>query len=185
MIQCYIYYFRSLWYISHGFAMHLESSREATGTRQCLLKYNNKGGQSENVISPIKLKQLSVPFVILICGWLLAFFQFLRELMHAHFERQMMNQVNPAPTAVTTAEVVVESPPTDPDTNSHPAESSQSIIENAKPKLVCAEAPVIHVGLAVTVVESPLIVVDFSNDLDGENDEALTSRPSLLPNEIK
>ena len=170
MIQCYIYYFRSLWYISHGFAMHLESSREATGTRQCLLKYNNKGGQSENVISPIKLKQLSVPFVILICGWLLAFFQFLRELMHAHFERQMMNQVESAPPAVITAEVVV-----DPDTGSHPAEP---IIEYSESKQVRNNASTV---VTVIAIEAPLTVVDISNH---SNQEEAPSRPAL-PNEIK
>ena len=150
--------------------MHLESSREATGTRQCLLKYNNKGGQSERVISPIKLKQLFVPFVILICGWLLAFFQFLRELMHAHFERQMMNQVDFAPPAVITADegVVDESTDTDPSSS-----QSEKIAENFESKAVpTADAPVITI-VTVAVRESPLVVVDISSDDSDDKDEAV------------
>ena len=37
---------------------------------------------------PITLKQLFVPFLFLICGWILGILQFLREKMHAHFRRQ-------------------------------------------------------------------------------------------------
>ena len=73
--------------------MYFDGKREVIGDGQCLLKYNHKGGESESLISPIKLKQLAVPFVILICGYLLAFFQYIRELMHAHFERQMLLEV--------------------------------------------------------------------------------------------
>jgi len=163
--------FRSLWYITHGFQSHYESLREVIGTGQCLLKYNYKGGQSERVISPIKLKQLFIPFVILLCGWLLAFFQFLRELMHAHFDKQMMNQVNSVPPVVTpTAEVVV-----DPDTGSPPAEP---IIENLESKQVRTNASTV---VTVIVIEAPLTVVDISND---SNQEVAFSRPAL-PNEIK
>ena len=36
-------------------------------------------------------------------------FQFLRELMHAHFERQMTSQVVSAPTAITT-KIEIDSP---------------------------------------------------------------------------
>ena len=38
--------------------------------------------------------------MILICGYFLAFFQFLRELMLAHFERQM-NKVDSVPAIAT------------------------------------------------------------------------------------
>jgi len=101
--------YRSLWYISYGFELHFESSREAIGTAgQCLLKYNNKGGQIESVISAIKLKQLFVPFTVLICGYLLACFQFLRELIHAHFERQM-NKVENVSVIVTTGDGIESS----------------------------------------------------------------------------
>ena len=161
------FYYRSLWYITHGFQSHFESSREVIGTGQCQLKYNYKGGQSERVISPIKLKQLFVPFVILICGWLLAFFQFLRELMHAHIKRQMMNQIRSVP-AVTTAEVAVESPPIDPDTSSH-SESTQS--EHSESKLV----PAVVAIIMETIIESPLVVVDISNDSNKEDEDEAAS----------
>jgi len=77
--------------------------------------------------------------------------------MHAHIKRQMMNQIRSVP-AVTTAEVVVESPPTDPDTSSH-SESTQS--ELSESKLV----PVVAI-IMETIIESPLVVVDISNDSD-------------------
>ena len=87
------------------------------GTGQCLLKYNYKGGQYESAISPIKLKQLFVPFMILICGYLLACFQFLRELMHAHFEKQM-KKVDSTPVVV--AGGGTKSPSRDPNTSISP-----------------------------------------------------------------
>ena len=164
------FYYRSLWYITHGFQSHFESSREVIGTGQCQLKYNYKGGQSERVISPIKLKQLFIPFVILICGLLLAFFQFLRELMHAHFERQMMNQVDSAPTAVTTADegVVDESTDTDPSSS-----QSEKIAKDFELKAVpTADAPVVTM-VTVAVRESPLVVVDISSDDSDDKDEAV------------
>lgn len=82
-----------------------------------MLTYNYKGVHAESIISPIKLKQLFIPFVILKIGCLLAFIQFLRELMHAHFERQI-NQVTYAPVVNSSNRVLSES--NDPDTSSHP-----------------------------------------------------------------
>jgi hypothetical protein len=55
---------------------------------KCFLKYNRKGVQAESILSPLKLKQLFVPFVILLCGWLISFFQFLRERMNDYFGRE-------------------------------------------------------------------------------------------------
>ena len=140
---------RSLWYIAHGFTSHADSLRETIGTGQCLLKYNNKGGQSESVISPIKLKQLFVPFLILICGFLLAFFQFLRELMHARFERQLS-------IPAVTNEVLFEH--TDPDTTSH----SEPIVTDADSKSKPQHNNNANVVTSTTTafIEFPLPVVD-------------------------
>ena len=72
---------RSLWYIAHGFTQHKFKTREYAGTGQCLLKYNTKGVQAVSAISPIKLKQLFVPFMFLFGGYILALLQFIRECL--------------------------------------------------------------------------------------------------------
>ena len=158
--------FRSLWYIAHGLQIDDSSARRRTlDPKQCLLKYNYKGGQSESVISPIKLKQLFVPFVILICGLLLAFFQLLRELMHAHFERQMTSQVVSAP-AATSTKVEIDSPPAEKSVKA-PQQGTTAAVADAESKVV---------------IESPLAVVDISN---GDPDEHVTSSRPSSPYEIK
>ena len=70
--------------MAHGMWHYWQRTRAYSGNGQCLLNYNSKGVQAESVISPIKLKQLFVPFVFLLCGYILALFQFVREKMHEH-----------------------------------------------------------------------------------------------------
>ena len=122
-------------------------------TRQCLLKYNYKGGQSESVISPIELKQLFVPFMILICGLLLAFIQFLRELMHAHFEKQK----NSAPVStVKSIEVPTE-------TNVSNQSKTNTVIESNFKSNQDIPLSTTVTTLAI-VIDASLTVVDISND---------------------
>ena len=114
--------------------------------------------------------------MILICGWLLAFFQFLRELMWAHFERQM-NKVDSTP-AVTNAGAFHSPPSTsDPDTSSHPTEK---IISESK--MIPQRNAVAPAGVESRIIieyESPLKVIDISDDLN-----TVTTKPSS-PFEIK
>ena len=79
----------------------------------------------------------------------------------------MMNQIRSVP-AVTTAEVAVESPPIDPDTNSH-SESTQS--EHSESKLV----PAVVAIIMEPIIESPLVVVDISNDSNKEDEDEAAS----------
>ena len=172
------------------------------GTDHCLLKYNNKGVQYEHKISPITLKQLFIPFLFLICGWILGFLQFLREKMHAHFRCQMITEqenahpittsvppVIEAPLIITDIEIEpevaheipklsgidlsvrndpetppvatpTESPPSDPNTTSHPGPTTKSIpLVNPSNSLVTA----------LPSNESPLAVIDISNDPETES----------------
>ena len=128
-----------------------------------MLEYNYKGVQAESVISPIKLKQLFIPFVILICGWLLAFFQFLRELMQAHFERQMMtNQVDPA--SVVNHQVLLES--NDPDRSSHP---EKGLVEIKSTSKHIPSPPSVEETKVVIEHHSLLKVDDISDNSDDDN----------------
>lgn len=137
------------------------------------MNYNYKGVHAESAISPIKLKQLFVPFVILICGSSMAFFQFLRELMHSHFERQMTNN-----------QQITMSPSSDPDTSTHhPAEAI--IVESRPmpqqhdiaPSFIAVETKVI---IEHTSRTAALKVIDISDD----SDDDFTPR-STSPYEIK
>ena len=78
--------------MAHGMWHFWLRTRAYTGTGQCLLNYNSKGVQAESSISPLKLKQLFVPFVILLCGYLLALFQFIREMMYQHLIKRQREQ---------------------------------------------------------------------------------------------
>ena len=80
------------------------------GRGECLLKYNSKGVQSESEISPITLKQLFVPFTILICGWIFGVFLFLREKMHEYFRRQMIDEEETAHPVTAATPPATESP---------------------------------------------------------------------------
>ena len=75
--------------MAHGLWDYWEKTREYKGTAdKCYLKYNRKGVETQSAISPIQLKQLFVPFVILLCGWLIGFFLFLRERMYDYLRSQ-------------------------------------------------------------------------------------------------
>ena len=137
---------RSLWYIAHGFTL------PAQPKGKCFLKYNSKGYQTKSKISPITLEQLVVPFVILICGYLLAIFQLLRELMHAHFRRQMIieQEIDPP--------VAIAAPPSDPDINSHP------ISATATPSSI----PPVDTVVPAIISESPLIITDIEMESEAD-----------------
>ena len=80
---------RSLWYLAHGFTAQAEKNVLSVRARQCLLKYNSKGVQTERIISPIQLKQLFVPFAILFTGYAMATIAFIFELIvHKRSKRQ-------------------------------------------------------------------------------------------------
>ena len=84
-----------MWNIAHGFHVYWERSREYTGTGQCLLKYNNKGVDTQSVLSPINLTQLFVPFLVLFVGCLLAIIQFIREkLLNNNLKIQDSKEIN-------------------------------------------------------------------------------------------
>jgi len=50
------------------------------------MKYNNKGVEATKANASLKLKQLYVPFLLLLVGYLLATFQFAREKMHQYLK---------------------------------------------------------------------------------------------------
>ena len=96
--------FRSLWYIAHGFTLTTKPKG------QCFVQYNTKGVETNHKISPITLKQLFVPFTILICGWILGVFLFLREKMHEYFRRQMIDEEETAHPVTAATPPATESP---------------------------------------------------------------------------
>ena len=149
---------RSLWNIAHGFTGHLEASRPSP----CLLQYDDKGVQTESNLSPIKLKQLFVPFLFLICGWILGILQFLREKMHAHFRRQRIEiqQRN-----VPVVPPVIEVPLTITDIEMEP-ETAPEIPKQSRIDLIArtvSETPPVATPVAPTAIESPPSDYDISS----------------------
>ena len=153
--------------MAHGFT-------QVNSKGRCFLKYNSKGFQVESAISPIKLQQLFIPFLFLICGYLLAFFQFLRELMHGHFRRQMMiEQENAA--RDTNAALSIDMPPSNPDISSHPITAAKSTKPTDRPTLEKTAAPtvepleiVVDIDHAATVIE-PTVIIGPKTTLKGSD----------------
>jgi hypothetical protein len=84
-----------LWYDAYGLANYWR--REIyTINEECRLKYNSKGFEAKSAHAPLRLKQLYVPFVMLLVGYLIAFFQFARENM-VKFQGQIekVKQIKP------------------------------------------------------------------------------------------
>ena len=151
--------FRSLWYLAHGFTVSVKLKG------QCLLQYNNKGVHRESNLSPIALKQLFVPFLFLICGWILGILQFLREKMHAHFRRQRMIEQEKAPPIATAAPPAIEAPLSITDIEMEP-ETAPEIPKQSRIDLIArtvSETPPVATPVAPTAIESPPSDYDISS----------------------
>ena len=134
---------------------------------RCLLKYNSKGVETEHRISPIKLKQLFVPFAILIGGWILGFLQFLREKMHAYFRRQWIKEQKNAAAPVPPA---IQPPPSVPDISNRPVPPNKSK-PPVKPKIAAKSKPVVK---SIRVISAapvlPPVVIKISGDPKYDSD---------------
>ena len=145
--------------------------RDVIGTGQCLLKYNSKGVQTESKISPIKLKQLFVPFAMLIGGWILGFLQFLREKMHAYFRRQWIKEQENAATPVPPA---IQPPPSVVNKSSRPVPTKKSkpsvkreITANKSKRPIKSKST--RVVTAAPLTESSPVAINISRDHESDS----------------
>ena len=76
---------RMLWLDAFGLGYYWRKS-VYTINEECRMKYNNKGVEAKKANAPLKLKQLYVPFLLLLVGYLLAALQFAREKMHEYLQ---------------------------------------------------------------------------------------------------
>ena len=114
---------------------------------------------------PITLKQLFVPFLFLICGWILGILQFLREKMHAHFRRQRMIEQEKAPPIATAAPPAIEAPLSITDIEMEP-ETAPEIPKQSRIDLIArtvSETPPVATPVAPTAIESPPSDYDISS----------------------
>ena len=87
-----------LWYDAFGLDLYWKRQVKYATTGECLLKYNAKGAEATTANAPLKLKQLYVPFVLLLIGHLIALFLFAREKMYEYLmaqEDKANNKVSP------------------------------------------------------------------------------------------
>ena len=77
-----------LWYDAFG-PLHYWKKSFYNINEECRMKSDKKGVEAKRANSPLKLKQLSVAFLLLLVGYLIALFQFTREMMKAYLERNM------------------------------------------------------------------------------------------------
>jgi hypothetical protein len=82
-----LYLFRSLWFIDVGLRVYWYGKHDKLPD-QCRLDYNSKGVASKRSSNRIKLEQFYLPFLVLFCGYLLAFVQFCRENLKRVVRRQ-------------------------------------------------------------------------------------------------
>lgn len=73
-----------LWYAAFGMEFYWRRSVASKINKECLLKYNQKGVEAITDNAPLKLKQLYVPFVLLLIGHLIELFQCARDKMHQY-----------------------------------------------------------------------------------------------------
>ena len=99
------------------------------------------------------MKQLFAPFLFLICGWILGFLQFIRELIHAHFIRKKIKieKGNAPPVATVAAPPTIEASPSDPDMSSNPILATRSNLR------VKSKIPVNKTNLPVSTAAPPAI----------------------------
>ena len=87
-----------LWYAAFGMEYYWRRSVASKINQECLLNYNAKGVEATTANAPLKLKQLYVPFVLLLIGHLIALFLFAREKMYEYLmaqEDKANNKVSP------------------------------------------------------------------------------------------
>ncbi|EFX69516.1 hypothetical protein DAPPUDRAFT_113577 [Daphnia pulex] len=77
----------SLWFIDIGMRVYWYGKHDKLPD-QCRLDYNSKGVASKRSSNRIKLEQFYLPFLVLFCGYLLAFVQFCRENLMRVIRRQ-------------------------------------------------------------------------------------------------
>ena len=77
-----IYYCRSLRWFSSGLRDYWRNKAQKF-PKQCQLDYNQNGVSLKRASHRLNLKQFSIPFFILICGYALGFIQFLFEISYS------------------------------------------------------------------------------------------------------